>query len=188
MPKRREFVTIGKGTSIRPDNIGRKRLIATKDAKILIGKYCAIGPGTKIITVNHDYNFPAVQVKFHGSMFKTCPPGEKVHPPNRERTKGDVVIGNDVWLGEDVFIASGVTIGDGCCVGACSVVTRDLPPYSICVGTPCKPVKKRYNDDVRDFLLKLKWWDWDDDKIKRNKKFFYTNLNKVKDVSSIPIV
>ena len=105
-------------------------------------------------------------------------PGE-VRPYTRERTKGGVTIGNDVWIATDVLILSGVTIGDGCCIGARSVVTRDLPPYSICVGTPCKPVKKRYSAEMIKFLNELKWWNWSDQKIKRNKRFFMLNLNEV---------
>lgn len=86
-------------------------------------------------------------------------------------------IGNDVWIGEDVWIGSGVTIGDGCVIGAKSVITKDLPPYSICCGIPCKPVKKRYQDKIIHFLLELKWWNWSEEKIKSNEPFFHLNLN-----------
>ena len=158
-----------------------------KISKIQIGKYCAIANGCKIITLNHDYNYPAIQGTFYNTYFKKKHPGEIKNPPNKERTKGDVIIGNDVWIGEDVFISSGVTIGDGCCIGAKSIVTRDLPAYSICVGSPCKAVKKRYNQNIINFLLKIKWWDWSDNKIKKNVKFFYTNLNDIHDISKIII-
>lgn len=57
------------------------------------------------------------------------------------------------------------------------VITKDLPPYTICCGVPCKPVKKRYSEDVVNFLLELKWWNWSNEKIKNNEKFFYLNLN-----------
>ena len=177
-------IQVGKGSEINGD----KKCASSKESKIIIGKYCAIANGCKIITLNHDYNFPAVQGKIHNQYFNSKHPGEIVNPPNKERTKGDVIIGNDVWIGEDVFISSGVTIGDGCCIGAKSVITRNLPAYSICVGSPCKDIKKRYSQDVIDFLLKLKWWDWDDTKIKRNKVFFYTNLNEINDINSIKII
>lgn len=177
------FIQIGSNTIIN----GKKNFVASEDSKIQIGKYCAIANGCNIITLNHDYNFPAIQGTLYKKYFNNSHPGCITNPPNKERTKGDVIIGNDVWIGEDVFITSGVRIGDGCCIGAKSVITRNLPPYSICVGIPCKPIKKRYKDDVIKFLLNIKWWDWDVNKIKRNEEFFYTNLNKIKDINSIKI-
>jgi len=177
------FIKIGSNTLFN----GKKNLVASKDSKIIIGKYCAIANGINIITLNHDYNFPAIQGTLYKKKFNNSHPGCITEPPNKERTKGDVIIGNDVWIGEDVFIGSGVKIGDGCCIGAKSVVTRDLPAYTICVGSPCKDIKKRYSQEIIDFLLKIKWWDWNDPKIKRNKEFFYTNLNNINDVSEIII-
>jgi serine acetyltransferase len=72
---------------------------------------------------------------------------------------------------------SGVTIGDGVCIGAGSIVSRDLEPYSICVGAPCKAVKQRYTEDIIKYLMELKWWNWSDETIKANKVFFNLNLN-----------
>lgn len=175
---------------IHPTSIlnGNKKLSASKDSKIIIGKYCAIANGLKIITLNHDYNFPAVQGTFYNKHFNCKHPGESMSVPSKIRTKGDVIIGNDVWIGEDVFITSGITIGDGCCIGAKSVITKSLPPYSICVGSPCKPIKYRYNQDVIDFLIDLKWWNWDTKKIKQNENFFKTDLNNIKDINNIKII
>lgn len=167
-------ITIPKNTNLN----GKYKLVPSKDSKIKIGKYCAIANGLKIITLNHDYNFTAIQGTFYQKYFNSKHPGEIQNPPSKERTKGDVIIGNDVWIGEEVYISSGITIGDGCCIGAKSVVTKSLPPYSICVGIPCKPVKKRYSDEMIHFLLNLKWWNWSEKKIKENKKFFFTDLNK----------
>ena len=56
-----------------------------------------------------------------------------------------VFIGNDVWLGDRVIILPGVHIGDGCIIGAGSVVTRDIPPYSVAAGIPAKVIKDRKN-------------------------------------------
>jgi len=146
------------------------------------GKYCAIAPNLKIIGTNHDYNFPSIQYTFYKEYFN-CE-----HPVSKTSTlhsKGKITIGNDVWIGEDVIILSGVTIGDGCCIGARSVVTKNLDPYTICVGTPCKSVKLRYSKEIIEFLLDLKWWDWDNEKIKRNKEFFMTDLNEITSVDYI---
>ena len=144
------------------------------------------------MTLNHDYNYPVLQGTFFKNFFDEPPyygkhPGEVNNPPSKQRTKGDVIIGNDVWIGMNVFITSGITIGDGCCIGANSIVTKDLPPYTICVGTPCRPVKDRYNNKIKDFLLNLKWWGWTEEKIKKNKDFFYLNLNIIKDINEIVI-
>ena len=53
-----------------------------------------------------------------------------------------ITVGNDVWIGGNVCVLPGVTIGDGCVIGAGSVVTRDIPPHTIAMGNPCRPVRK----------------------------------------------
>ncbi len=73
--------------------------------------------------------------------------------------KGDTIVGNDVWIGQNVTVMPGVHIGDGAIIGANSVVAKDIPPYTIAVGNPCRVIKKRFDDELIDLLLKLKWWD-----------------------------
>ena len=73
--------------------------------------------------------------------------------------KGDTVVGNDVWIGQNVTILPGVHIGDGAIIGLNSVVTKDVPPYTIVAGNPAKIVRKRFDDELIDLLLKLKWWN-----------------------------
>ncbi len=82
--------------------------------------------------------------------------------------KGDTVVGNDVWLGYEAVVMPGIKIGDGAIVAASSVVTRDVPPYSIVGGNPASVVKKRFADDVVAELLAIRWWDWPIEKITRN--------------------
>jgi len=83
-------------------------------------------------------------------------------------SKGDVVIGSDVWIGDSATIMSGVTIGDGAIIGARSVVTKDIPPYAVAAGNPADVVKFRFTPDIIENLLDIKWWEWDDEKIKRH--------------------
>lgn len=59
----------------------------------------------------------------------------------KEEVSGSIRIGDNCWIGAFVFITENVTIGDGTVVGANSVVTKSLPPHSICAGTPAKVIK-----------------------------------------------
>ena len=83
-------------------------------------------------------------------------------------TKGDTQIGHDVWLGYRSTIMPGVTIGDGAIVASNSTVVKDVEPYTIVGGNPAKFIKKRFPEATIKKLLKLKWWDWDLEKITRN--------------------
>lgn len=80
--------------------------------------------------------------------------------------------GNDVWIGMDVTIIAGVKIGDGAVIGAGSVVTKDVPPYSIVVGAPARVHKYRFNDATIERLLQWKWWDWPEEILKENISIF----------------
>ena len=82
--------------------------------------------------------------------------------------RGDTVVGNDVWTGWKSTILPGVTIGDGAIVAARAVVTRDVPPYAVVAGNPARIVRMRYGPRDVERLLRLRWWDWDAERITRN--------------------
>ena len=82
--------------------------------------------------------------------------------------KGDIIIGNDVWIGYEAVILSGVTIGAGAGIGTRAVVTKDVPSYTIVGGVPAKPIRKRFSEDTISTLLKIKWWDWPEERIKQH--------------------
>lgn len=60
-----------------------------------------------------------------------------------------------------------IKIGDGAIIGAYSVVTKDVEPYSVVGGNPAKLIKKRFDDELIEILLKVKWWDFEPGKISR---------------------
>ena len=132
--------------------------------KLIIGKYTAIASDVTILLGgNHriewatTYPFPAIANKW--------PMAAEIqgHP----WSKGNVTIGNDVWIGNNVTILSGVTIGDGAVVAACSVVVKDVPPYTMVGGNPAKYIKQRFSDAQVKGLLQLKWWSWPDKKVEK---------------------
>ena len=124
--------------------------------KLIIGKFCQIAAGVEFVMngANHQMSSVSTYPFYIFGTWEQDVPQKKDMP-----LKGDTVIGNDVWIGQNVTIMPGVHIGDGAIIGANSVVAKDIPPYSIAVGNPCRVVKKRFDDELIDLLLKLKWWD-----------------------------
>lgn len=121
-----------------------------------IGKYCSIS-GHILIYLGGNHRTDWVTTypfgHIHQNIFPTF--NGVGHPA----TKGDVNIGNDVWIGTHSTIMSGVTIGDGAVIANNSVVTKDVPPYTIVGGNPAKVIKQRFTDEQIEKLLYYKWWD-----------------------------
>jgi virginiamycin A acetyltransferase len=92
--------------------------------------------------------------------------------PGHPQSKGDVIIGNDVWIGQGALILSGVTVGDGAVIAANAVVTKSVPPYAIVGGNPAKLIRFRFLPDQIEHLLKIEWWNWDINEIKKNMPMF----------------
>lgn len=80
----------------------------------------------------------------------------------------NIVIGNDVWIGFEAVILAGVHIGDGAIIGSRAVVTKDVPPYTTVGGMPAREIRKRFDADTIERLLRLRWWDWPVEKIQKN--------------------
>lgn len=137
--------------------------------RLIIGKFCSIGCGAKFIfnSANHDLNslcnfpFPVFFEEWE------LEPDVKAIS-NAWENKGDIIIGNDVWIGYDAIIRAGVTIGDGAIIGTRALVTKDVEPYTIVGGIPAKPIRKRFGDETIAELERIRWWDWNEEKIRQN--------------------
>ena len=134
-------------------------------AKINIGKFCSIASYVTIfLDANHrtdwitTYPFGHINKDIFNSFDGLGNP----------YGNGDVNIGNDVWIGQGVSIASGINIGDGCVIASNSHIVKNVDPYSIVGGNPAKLLKKRFSEDNINKLLKIKWWNWDKEKINKN--------------------
>lgn len=90
-----------------------------------------------------------------------------------EEKQISIEIGNDVWIGNDVNILEGVKIGDGAIVAAGAVVTSDVPDYAVVGGVPARIIKYRFSKEDIQYLLNLRWWDKDEEWIKKNAKYFH---------------
>ena len=128
-------------------------------AKLYIGKFCSIA-GKVEVMLGGNHRVDWITTYPFGHVSKNAFP--KYSGEGHPATKGDVNIGNDVWIGDGATILSGVTIGDGACIGTKSLVTKNVPPYTIVGGNPAKVIKKRFSDDIIEKLLEAKWWHLDD--------------------------
>ena len=130
--------------------------------KLIIGKFCQIAAGVEFVMngANHQMNAVSTFPFYTLEGWDMEPPS-----PSDLPLKGDTVIGNDVWIGQNAVILPGVHIGDGTIIGANSVVGSDIEPYTIVAGNPAKELRKRFDDELIDLLLKLKWWDKSIDEI-----------------------
>lgn len=164
---KRRKIFIGKYTYGNP-----KILSYGSTSRLYMGKYCSIAKNVTMI-LNADHRVDWIST-FPFFAFKKDWKNVK-YPPGFPHTKGDIVIGNDVWIGYGASILSGVKIGDGAIIGAFSLVTKDIEPYTIVGGNPAKPLKKRFDDKKVQALMRIKWWEWPKEKIRENIHLLCSN-------------
>ena len=158
--------TIGKYTYIqRGSTIGN----AT------IGSFCSIAEGVKIgLGVHPISEFVSTHPFCYGS--------NRVHHLNLNRRRSffnkyfpesvPVSIGHDVNIGVNAIVLDGVSIGNGAVIGAGSIVTKNVPPYSVVCGSPAKIIKKRFSDEMILSLEGIKWWDFDEEMLQSDILLF----------------
>ena len=149
---------------------GNPTIIDRWGGDLQIGKFCSIAENT-VIMLGGNHRPDWITTYPFASFFDGFPDVKSGCPKKEKKT----IIGNDVWLCRDVLILPGVSIGDGAVIGAGTVVSKDVEPYSIFVGNPGRVVKKRFSDDIIQKLLKIKWWEWGIEKIKKNIKLLCSN-------------
>ena len=149
--------------------------------KLIIGKFCAIAKGIEFIMSGANHRIDSITTYPFNIMGNGW---EKSAPSLSDlKLKGDTIIGNDVWIGQNVTILPAVHIGDGAIIGANSVVAKDIPPYSVAAGNPCEVKRKRFDEDLIEYLLKIKWWNWDAEKIFKNMEALCSgDLSKIKNI------
>lgn len=135
-----------------------------------IGKFCSIGPNFLCGYGIHPVNGISTSPVFYSTMKQA---GITFSAVDKIEERKFITIGNDVFIGANVTVLDGVTIGDGAVIGAGAVVSKDIPPYAIAVGVPIQIIKYRFSDDQISKLLKIKWWEFDENKLKDVEKMFF---------------
>lgn len=139
-----------------------------------IGAYCSISYGVTIGAPEHNYRRMSTHPFIYDPKFGLL--DEDVLIRN-ERFQKPVEIGNDVWIGANTTILRGVKIPDGVVVAANAVVSTPPPPFAIVAGVPAKVVKYRFPKEVIEKLLELQWWNWDDERIRKNAHILKSEIS-----------
>lgn len=129
--------------------------------KLILGKFCQIATGVRFIMNGANHAMSGISTY----TFKVFGGDWKEKDPMNVVSRGDTIIGNDVWIGNSATIMQGVEVGDGVIIGSNSTVTKSVAPYTIVGGNPAREIRRRFNEETIEFLLKLKWWDWSVEKI-----------------------
>lgn len=145
--------------------------------KLTVGKFCSISSDVKaIFDQGHTPNWISTYPLFIAF------PEVFDYTKSRENTL-TLTIGNDVWIGEGAILMPSIVIGDGSILGANTVVTKDVPPYSVVVGNPGNVIKRRFAPEDIEFLLSIKWWNWNIEKILKYGNLL--NSSNIRELRSI---
>lgn len=148
-----------------------------------IGSFCSIASNCEIGGASHTVDWISTSPVFNENRDQIK---MKYSHHMYNAQSGRTIIGNDVWIGARSLIKAGVKIGHGSVVGMGSVVTKDIPAYEIWAGNPAKFIRKRFDDDTTNELLRINWWDFEDDKLKKHSVYsnrvtaFIESVNKDK--------
>ena len=127
---------------------------------VTIGRYCSIAAEVTFL-VNGDHRVDWTTTYPISVRFGLPTADTDGHP----KITGPVTVGNDVWIGHGALLLGGVTIGDGAVIGAAAVVASDVRPFAIVAGNPAREIRRRFNDELVDQLIELRWWDLDESEV-----------------------
>jgi acetyltransferase-like isoleucine patch superfamily enzyme len=141
-----------------------------------IGKFCSIAMGVQIGLAQHAISHVSSHPAFY---LRNTPLLKTFSKSDLFSTMTRTIIGHDVWIGQNAMIMSGVKVGTGAIIGAGCVVTKDVPEYAIVIGVPAKTVRFRFDENIRNGLLKTEWWNMSDEWLERNYSLFSDPLKLI---------
>lgn len=138
-------------------------------SKIYFGNYCSIS----------DWAIFDAGFQHDTSFISTFPFNQKLegceHLEGHPATNGNIRVGDGVWICDNAMINSGITIGSGAIIGFGAVVTKDVPSFAVVGGVPAKVIKYRFSPKQIESLIKIAYWDWDEEKLKENAHLLMSN-------------
>lgn len=159
---------IGSNSTFINSSLGFGSYIANSSGlfNVSVGKFCSIGPNVVAGFGSHPVDFISTHPCFYSPLKQanfTFTESKSYFKEFKTNKNGKLVtIGNNCWIGYDVAILDGVVIGDGCIIAAKSLVTKDVPPYSVVAGIPGKVIKPRFDKEQISQILSMdKLWDLD---------------------------
>jgi phosphonate metabolism protein (transferase hexapeptide repeat family) len=161
------YTEVGARTSLIEVDLGDYSYIGGDGDAIYtrIGKFCSIAAHVRINPGDH----PMQRISQHHFTYRASAYFDGAEDDagffdwRRSRL---VSIGHDVWIGHGAIVLAGRGIGNGAVVGAGSVVTRDVPAYTIVAGVPAKPVRRRFPEELAGRIEALAWWDWEHERLR----------------------
>jgi acetyltransferase-like isoleucine patch superfamily enzyme len=156
-----KYNVIFKNTAIIESTIGDHTFVQKESVicNATVGKFCSIAMRVSVGLGQH----PTTYVSSHPAFYSATQPIAKTFSDKDvfepfQKTE----IGHDVWIGQGVMVKTGVRIGTGAVIGVGSIVTKDIPPYIIAAGNPCRPIRQRFSESIVQRLLESRWWELDD--------------------------
>lgn len=158
--------------SVEESTIGDYTYVAYNSniSNTIIGKFCSIGPNFLCGWGLHPLDGISTSPMFYSTRKQN---GMTLSKVDKIEERKQIVIGNDVFIGANVTVLDGVTIGDGAVIGAGAVVSKDIPPYAVAVGCPIKIIKYRFDEERIEALKRIKWWEFDEERLKEVEHFFF---------------
>jgi acetyltransferase-like isoleucine patch superfamily enzyme len=174
----REDAFVYDGSSLHEVEVGRFSYVGRDSVlgQTTIGRFCSLGPELLCGHGEHPTDFVSSSPVFYSTR-KQC----RVSFSDKDyfAEKKAITIGHDVWIGARALIRDGVNIGHGAIIGAGTIVLVDVPPYAIVGGVPAKLIRFRFAEDIIKKLLEVKWWEWNDDMLRKAQALFaQDNVNR----------
>ena len=178
-----KHITLEYGSHILAQEIGDYTYInkySLLDKNVLsIGKYCSVAYNVRIGLGGHPTDWLSTHPFAYQESYGFVTESKRWTTENEE-----TVIGNDVWIGANSTVLAGVNVGDGAIIGAHSLVTKDVEPYSIVVGTPAKHIRYRHSEELIKKLQEIQWWNLSRKELSKYVKYMDDPERVLQEISS----